>query len=67
MSWASHSAGAAKISVELMAAGLACMVHALVPGWFTETAGRTVTRMYNHMAQRKTGASNPNAWPDYEI
>ena len=67
MSWASHGLGAVKIGAELVGAGLACMVHALVPGWFTETAGRTVTNMHAHMMKRKEGAANPENWPDYEI
>ena len=67
MSWAKHAAGAIRISGELIAAGAACAVHALVPGWFTETAGRTVTRIYGYMQQRKAGAANPSEWPDYEI
>jgi hypothetical protein len=67
MSWASHGVGAMKTGGELVAAGCACMVHAVVPGWFTETAGRTIVRMHDHMARRKAGAANPNAWPDYEI
>ena len=41
--------------------------HAVVPGIFTQTAGKTVTRMHDHMMQRKAGASNPDNWPDYEI
>ena len=67
MSWASHAAGADDISVRLIGAGLACLVHAVVPAWFTQTAGKTVTTMYEHMNARKAGAANPNAWPDYEI
>lgn len=67
MTWASHGAGAVKISVELIAAGFACLIHAVVPGWFTQTAGRTVERMHDHMVKRKAGAANPNDWPDYEI
>jgi hypothetical protein len=67
MSWAGHGVGAVGIGLTLVGAGLACIVHALVPGWFTQTAGKTVTRMYDHMAQRKAGASNPENWPDYEI
>ena len=67
MSWASHGLGAAKIGVELIAAGAACLVHAIVPGWFTQTAGKTITGMYDHMMKRKAGASNPENWPDYEI
>ncbi len=29
--------------------GRACLVHALVPAWFTQTAGKTVDRMHDHM------------------
>ena len=67
MTWAQHGAGAAKIGFELLAVGGACLIHAIVPGWFTETAGRTVMRLHDHMVKRKAGAKNPNAWPDYEI
>ena len=67
MSWAGHGAGALKIGTELIGAGCAAMVHAAVPGWFTETAGRTVTRIYDHIQSRKAGAANPENWPDYEI
>jgi len=67
MSWASHGAGAVKIGAELIGAGIAAIVHAAVPGWFTETAGRTVTRIYDHIHNRKSAAADPNDWPDYEI
>lgn len=67
MSWAGHGVGAVKIGAELVGAGLACLVHAVVPGWFTQTAGKTITNMYDHMMKRKAGAQNPESWPDYEI
>jgi hypothetical protein len=67
MSWASHGAGAVKIGAELIGAGCAAIIHAIVPGWFTETAGRSVTRIYDHIQQRKSGSENPENWPDYEI
>ena len=67
MSWASHGMGAVKIGAELIGAGTACLIHAVVPGWFTQTAGKTVSRMYDHMNQRKAGAAKPENWPDYEI
>ena len=60
-------AAPSKIGAKLIGAGFACMVHAIVPGLFTETAGRTVTGMYDHMTQRRAGAANPNDWPEYEI
>ena len=67
MSWAAHGAGAVKIGAELIGAGCAAIVHAAIPGWFTETAGRTVTRIYDHIQSRKADAANPTDWPDYEI
>jgi hypothetical protein len=67
MSWASHGAGAVAIGARMIGAGAACIVHAVVPALFTETAGRTVVDLHEHMTKRKAGAANPNAWPDYEI
>jgi hypothetical protein len=67
MSWASHGGGAVVIAAKLVGAGLACLVHAAVPGWFTQTAGKTVTKMHEHMVRRRAGAADPESWPDYEI
>ena len=67
MSWSKHGSGAIVIGATLVGAGLACLVHAVVPGWFTQTAGKTVTHMHDHMMRRKAGAENPEKWPDYEI
>ena len=67
MSWSKHGAGAVAIGITLVGAGAACLVHALVPGWFTQTAGRTVARIYEHIQNRKAGAPDPESWPDYEI
>ncbi|HXH00409.1 MAG TPA: DUF6356 family protein [Sphingomicrobium sp.] len=67
MGWAKHGVGAIAIGVRMIGAGAACFVHALIPGIFTETAGRTITRLHEQMCKRKSGAANPNAWPDYEI
>jgi hypothetical protein len=67
MSWAEHGAGAVVIGARMIGAGLACMVHAAVPALFTQTAGRTIMSLHDHMVSRKAGAANPNAWPDYEI
>jgi hypothetical protein len=67
MSWVGHGIGAVAIGGRLVGAGLACLVHAVVPGLFTQTAGKTVSHMHAHMMQRKAGAANPENWPDYEI
>lgn len=67
MSYGQHGIGAVEIATKLIGAGCACLIHAVVPGWFTQTAGKTVTHMYAHMNARKAGAPNPESWPDYEI
>jgi hypothetical protein len=67
MNWAEHGAGAVVIGARMVGAGIACIVHAAVPALFTQTAGKTVLDLHDHMMQRRAGAANPNAWPDYEI
>jgi hypothetical protein len=67
MSWAGHGIGAVAIGARLVGAGCACIIHAVVPGLLTQTAGKTINGMYEHMMQRKAGAANPENWPDYEI
>ena len=67
MNWAQHGAGAVRIGARLLGAGAACVVHALVPGWFTQTAGRTIASLHQSMLDRRAGAANPDEWPDYEI
>lgn len=67
MSWAEHGAGAVAIGFRMIGAGVACLVHAVLPALFTETAGRTVTSLHDHMVRRRAAASDPSSWPDYEI
>jgi hypothetical protein len=67
MSWSGHGIGALKIGAELLGAGCAAIIHAAVPGWFTDTAGKTVARIYNHIQQRRATSSDPENWPEYEI
>ena len=67
MGWAAHGIGAVAIGAKLVGAGLACLVHAVVRAFFTQTAGKTIDGMYRHMQQRRAGAANPENWPDYEI
>lgn len=67
LSWARHGGGALRIGARMIGGGAACIVHAIVPGLFTETAGRTVVGLHAHMTRRKAGAADPSSWPDYEI
>ncbi|HEX6409847.1 MAG TPA: DUF6356 family protein [Sphingomicrobium sp.] len=67
MTWAGHGIGAAKIGFELLGAAGACFVHAVVPGWFTETAGKKIVDLSDHIKQRRMGSANPEQWSDYDI
>ncbi len=67
LSWLEHGAGAVRIGVKLIAAGLAALVHALVPGLFTDTAGRTVTETYHYIQKIKAASGKPEHWSDYDI
>ena len=51
MGWAGHGAGAVKVGLQLIGAGLAAMVHAAVPALFAHTASRTVMKVHDHIQQ----------------
>jgi len=67
LSWLAHGTGAVRIGGKLIGAGLAAFVHALVPGVFTDTAGRIVTETYNYIQKIKAGSGKPEQWSDYDI
>jgi hypothetical protein len=47
-----HLRVALRIGASLIGAGLACLVHGLVPGAFTTAASRTVRRLHASFEQR---------------
>lgn len=49
MSWGEHGSGAVKVGLQLIGAGLAALVHAVIPGIFGDTASRTVIRIHDHI------------------
>ncbi len=53
-----HQQVALSYALPLIGAGLACLVHAFVPGLFLKTGSRTVTRLHDRMTRR---ASQPEA------
>ena len=69
-----HGRTAARFGAEMVAGGLACLVHAAVPGLFATTASERVKNLYAQMRARQPNlASRPldhedSAWlPEYEI
>jgi hypothetical protein len=65
-SYAEHFLVASGFGARMVAGGLACVVHAVVPALFVATASRTVSALYQRMHRR---AAPPRAgWtPDYQI
>ena len=67
LSWYEHGLGALRIGGKLIYAGVAALVHGIVPGWFTDTAGRTVTETYHYIQKVRAGSGKPEQWSDYDI
>ena len=51
-SYGEHFAVASGFGLRLIAAGLACLVHACVPAWFTRSGSSAVRAMAREMEQR---------------
>lgn len=73
-SYGEHFATAAGFGVRMVAGGLACIVHAVVPMLFVRTASDTVKSLYATMKARQPAfAEQPPAFTtaewqlDYEI
>jgi hypothetical protein len=49
MSWSAHGAGAVKVGLQLIGAGVAALIHAAIPGLFGETASNIVIRVHDHI------------------
>ena len=48
-SYLEHQHAAMSFAAQLLAASLACVVHAVVPGLFTNTASRTIDRLHTRL------------------
>ena len=59
MTWASHGVGAVKIGARLIGAGSPAWSMRSCPACSPQTAGKTITRIYDHMpaAQSRRGKS----------
>lgn len=51
-----HAVTASGFGLTLIATGLACMVHALLPFLFEKTASACVMRLHARMSQRRTSS-----------
>jgi len=70
--YAEHFGIAVRFGLALLSAGIACLLHALVPALFERTGSRTVKRLYAEMTARQPGLfrpahEDPRWQPEYEI
>jgi hypothetical protein len=71
-SYGEHFGVAGRFGVKLVAGGLACVVHAVLPNLFERTGSNTVKGLYSEMVARQPGNRRPAydepEWrPEYEI
>jgi hypothetical protein len=67
-----HFGVAFRVGFVMIAGGLACLIHALVPRLFERTGGGTIKRLYAEIVARQPGSERlaheePSWRPEYEI
>ena len=63
-----HLGVACRIGGLLIAAGAACLVHAVVPALCTDRASRTIRRLHDQIQKRHTKAQPERHWAlEFEI
>ena len=71
-SYGQHFNVATRFGLLMVVAGVAAIIHGLVPAFFTRTGSRIVKRLYGEMCQRQPDLPEPAflspQWrPEYEI
>ena len=67
-----HFGIALRFGLAMLAGGVACLVHAVVPALFERTGSATIKRLYAEIVARQPGQRRPAheepSWqPEYEI
>ena len=71
-SYHEHMGVATRFGAKMVAGGIACVIHGLMPALFERTGSRTVKSLYDDMRSRQPGApraayEQPDWRPEYEI
>jgi hypothetical protein len=62
-----HASAALAFGATMIAAGIACVVHAIMPRFFERTASEAVFRLYSQMTARRSVMTAPRGEIDYAI
>jgi len=49
-----HMAHATGFGTSLILAGIACLIHGLIPAWFVSTGSNTIRRLHDRMVINRT-------------
>lgn len=71
-SYVGHLHTASSFGIRMIAGGIGCMIHGLLPAAFVKTGSNTVRKLYGEMQPRSERASKavmpaPQFLPEYEI
>lgn len=58
--YAEHFSAAGGFGVKMIAGGIACVVHAVVPGLFITTGSGTVKKLYDQMVAKRAAKREAN-------
>ena len=64
-SYVEHLKAASGFGVLMIASGLACLIHGLVPALFTRTGSQTVQRLHDRMIANRRQKNSPSASIDF--
>lgn len=62
-SYLEHQRQASSFGISLLGAGLACLIHALVPGLFVCTGSKAIARLHDRMVVNRTARGGSRAVP----
>jgi len=51
-----HMGHATSFGTSLILAGIACLIHGLIPGWFISTGSNTIRRLHDRMVVNRVRA-----------
>jgi hypothetical protein len=62
-----HMGMASSFGVTMIAAGVACLVHAVLPFAFVKTGSDAITTLYRRMVTHRVGGTAPLPGSDYAL